>query len=497
VVIGDVVGHDNEAVAAMGQLRSLLRGIAVSTGADGSASSPATLLRGLERAVDLLETGAMASLVVARLEPADDGAHALHWSNAGHPPPLLVEPDGVVRALSAPRRDLFVGVAVDATRTDSVVTVAPGTTVLLYTDGLVERRDRSARDGIEELQDALRDLAHLELEELCDAVLARMVPDGAQDDVALLAVQVRPARSPAPGPAGPPTQRALGTAATEPEARGERFPIGPDTPLADARGWAAERAEALGAAGEQLVLVTLLTSEVVSNATRHGDGVGRLEVIAVDGGVRISVSDDGEGLPQVLHPDAGTPGGRGVWLVSELARAWGVDRLPGGGKAVWFEVGTGGGGAVGGDDARPDDVSADDVSADAGPDAVGEDAAGRHDGNRHDADRHDADHRGRADEGGGNEVGDESGDAVAVLVLAGHVDADGRDELMAAVDAVLATGRPVVVRCEGLEFIDSTGLAGLSRLAAASPARPRVVAAPEHLRRILRLTGLDALLDLA
>nr|WP_297430308.1 SpoIIE family protein phosphatase [uncultured Actinotalea sp.] len=462
VVIGDVVGHDNEAVAAMGQLRSLLRGIAVSTGAEGAASSPATLLRGLERAVDLLETGAMASLVVARLEPADGGAHALHWSNAGHPPPLLVQPDGAVRALTAQRRDLFVGVAVDAARTDSVVTVAPGTTVLLYTDGLVERRDRPARDGIEELQDALRALAHLELEELCDAVLARMVPDGAQDDVALLAVQVRPTAPVTPAPAGPPTQRALGAAVpAEPGVRGEVFPLGPDTPLADARVWAAERAEALGAGPEELVLITLLTSEVVSNATRHGEGVGRLEVTSVDAGVRISVSDDGEGLPQVLHPDAGTPGGRGVWLVSELARAWGVDRLPGGGKAVWFEVGGGAdgvgverGGDTGVGDTRVGDTAGDDIS------------------------------------------GDTSGDDVAVLVLDGQVDADRRDELLAAVDAVLATGRPVVVRCAGLEFIDSTGLAALSRLAATSPTRPRVVAAPEHLRRILRLTGLDALLDL-
>lgn len=493
VVIGDVVGHDNEAVAAMGQLRSLLRGIAVSTGSDESASSPATLLRGLDRAVALLETDAMASLVVARLAPAADGAHALHWSNAGHPPPLLLRPDGAVRTLVAERRDLFLGVRLDAPRTDSVVLVEPGTTVLLYTDGLVERRDRPAKDGLAELQEALRDLAHLDLEDLCDAVLARMVPGRAQDDVALLAVQVRPvgaagepgaravlgADADGRGAGSPPQQRAPGAAAPGAEERGDLFTIDVDAPLAEARGWACDRAEALGAEGDQLTLVALLTSEVVSNATRHGDGGAILEVVAVEDGVRISVSDDGEALPQVLHPDAGTPGGRGVWLVSELARAWGVDRLPGGGKAVWFEV------AVGNGATKPQGTAggAPEVAvADGGRSATSDTRTTDTPATR--APAPDPAERGTA------------AGATTELVLDGEVDADRRDDLRAMVDAALASGLPVVVRCTSLEFIDSTGLAALSRLAAAAPEPPRVVGAPAHLRRMLRLTGLDALLRL-
>jgi anti-anti-sigma factor len=484
VVIGDVVGHDNEAVAAMGQLRSLLRGIAVSTGADGSVSSPATLLRQLERAVDLLETGAMASLVVARIEPADDGVHALHWSNAGHPPPVLVRPGGDVRTLVAERRDLFVGVTVDAPRTDSVVLVEPGTTVLLYTDGLVERRDRPVRDGLLELEETLRELAHLGLEDLCDAVLARMVPGRAQDDVALLAVQVRPvglvpepgvdeARGSAAGAddgsAQLPAQRAEGAAASGSTEPVDRFLIEADAPLADARTWASDRAAALGVDADQLGLVALLTSEVASNATRHGDGGAALEVVAVDGGVRISVSDDGERLPQVLHPDAGTPGGRGVWLVSELARAWGADRLPGGGKAVWFEVAAGSGTqareAPGTAEGSPGTGGAEGTTTGTAPTG-------------------DPDADGTGDDG------------TTELVLDGQVDADRGEDLRERVDAALATGRPVVVRCSTLEFIDSTGLAALSRLAAGGPVPPRVVGAPTQLRRMLRLTGLDGLLDL-
>lgn len=493
VVIGDVVGHDNEAVAAMGQLRSLLRGIAVSTGSDESGSSPATLLRGLDRAVALLETDAMASLVVARLAPSADGVHALHWSNAGHPPPLLLRPDGAVRTLVAERRDLFLGVRLDAPRTDSVVLVEPGTTVLLYTDGLVERRDRPAKDGLAELQEALRDLAHLDLEDLCDAVLARMVPGRAQDDVALLAVQVRPVGAAwQPGAqavldadgrdaASSPLQRAPGAAAAGAEEPGDVFTIDADAPLAEARVWACDRAEALGARGEELGLVALLTSEVVSNATRHGDGGATLEVVAVEDGIRISVSDDGEALPQVLHPDAGTPGGRGVWLVSELARAWGVDRLPGGGKAVWFEVAVGSAAEPPGTAGSAPEVGVADGGSSATSDTRTTDTPAAHAPATH----------APAPAERGTAAG-----ATTELVLDGEVDADRREDLRAKVDAALASGLPVVVRCTSLEFIDSTGLAALSRLAAAAPEPPRVVGAPAHLRRMLRLTGLDALLRL-
>lgn len=465
VVIGDVVGHDNEAVAAMGQLRSLLRGIAVST-----ASSPGGLLGELDRAIALLEANAMASLVVARLEAADDGAQVLHWSNAGHPPPILLAADGTVQALVADRRDLFVGVTVDVQRTDSSVRVEPGATVLLYTDGLVERRDRPAHDGILDLQEALRDLGPLDLEALCDAVLARMVPERSQDDVALLAVQVRALDDARDVPLTAPLGRRAATldgwrpgstgeraGATMREDIASRYTVDVGAPLAEARAWASEQSAALGAGPEELGVVTLLTSEVVSNATRHGAGGATLDVAAVDGGVRITVTDEGDGLPQVLHPDAGTPGGRGVWLVSELARAWGVELLPGGGKAVWFEVDVPG--VVAAVDA-PD-------SGDAAPGA-----------------------------GTDGSAGPDTPDDVAVLVLTGHVDADSRADLLVRVGEVLATGRPVVVRCEDLEFVDSTGLAALSRLAVAAPEPPHVVGAPEQLRRMLRLTGLEALVRL-
>ncbi|WP_225752613.1 SpoIIE family protein phosphatase [Actinotalea sp. Marseille-Q4924] len=481
VVIGDVVVHDNEAVAAMGQLRSLLRGIAVSAGT--ATSTPAELLRRLDRAIALLQANTMASLVVARLEPADDGGQLLHWSNAGHPPPILLGPDGAASLLVADRRDLFVGVTVEAARTDSSVHLEPGTTVLLYTDGLVERRDRPARDGVLDLQATLVDLGQPDLEDLCDAVLARMVPDRAHDDVALLALQVVASGAEPTAPSAPDGGTAATLGGWRPGSTGERagaamredaprrLTVDPGAPLAEARTWAADRAAALGAAPDQLTVVTLLTSEVVSNATRHGAGGAELDVTVVDGGVRVTVTDEGDGLPQVLHPDAGTPGGRGVWLVSELARAWGVELMPGGGKAVWFEVELPGGPAAG------VAVSSPAAAAPGEPDRQLGDGA----------------HPGDDPDG---PAGADVPDDVAVLVLAGHVDADSRDELLARVSATLATGRPVVVRCHDLDFVDSTGLAALSKLAIAAPEPPRVLGAPAQLRRMLRLTGLEALVRL-
>ncbi|MBC7291870.1 MAG: SpoIIE family protein phosphatase [Actinotalea sp.] len=495
VVIGDVVGHDNEAVAAMGQLRSLLRGIAVSTGPGTGAATPATLLSSLDRAIEVLETDAMASLVVARLEGTGAGDHVLSWSNAGHPPPMLLTPDGDVDVLVAEHRDLFVGVTAETARTDSAVVVPPGTRVLLYTDGLVERRDRPARDGVEDLREVLADLVHLDLEDLCDAVLARLVPGRAQDDVALLAVEVGPRdprrdaapdeRRPATLGAWRPGSRGGTGGAAMPEDQTASLVVDPGAPLSEARIWATERTQALGGGPDVLGLVALLTSEVVSNATRHGDGRAVLEVTGVDGGVRVGVTDDGDGLPEVRHPDASTPGGRGVWLVSELARSWGVDRLPGGGKRVWFEVGF----ATSGTRASDDD----------GAPAGGQGASS---GGRDTAAAAPATVATGAGTGAGPsptalrvEIGSGPDDP-AVLVLSGDVDADRHDELRARVTEVLASGRPVVVRCEELAFVDSTGLAALSRLATAASAPPRVVGAPPQLRRMLHVTGLEALVRL-
>ncbi|MGK5112589.1 MULTISPECIES: SpoIIE family protein phosphatase [unclassified Geodermatophilus] len=191
LVIGDVVGHDTKAAAVMGQLRGLLRGIAYREGV-----GPARVLADLDAAVEGLGMDTMATAAVARVEqtPAQRaaGLTSLRWSNAGHPPPLLLHADGRVEQLSTPRAELMLGVDPAAPRTDNVVTFRRGATVLLYTDGLVEGRGLPLDDGMARLRDALAELGRLPLEQLGDAVIERLRPDGLEDDIALVAIRLHP-----------------------------------------------------------------------------------------------------------------------------------------------------------------------------------------------------------------------------------------------------------------------------------------------------------------
>jgi PAS domain S-box-containing protein len=190
IAIGDVVGHDTAAAAAMGQLRGLLRGIAYYSGA-----GPAEALRGLDEAMAQMHDDTMATAAIARLERTDDGRWGrLRWANAGHPPPLLLAPDGTVTVLGGPIGDLMLGVDVEAHRVEDVTPLAPGSTVLLYTDGLVERRDSIFDAGMGRLVEQLRELANRPLEELCTALLDRILEGTPQDDVALVAVRVNGTR---------------------------------------------------------------------------------------------------------------------------------------------------------------------------------------------------------------------------------------------------------------------------------------------------------------
>ncbi|MCU1433079.1 MAG: Two-component sensor protein [Actinotalea sp.] len=204
LVIGDVVGHDVTAAAAMGQLRSLLRGIAVTTGA-----APAEILTEVDQAMRTLQAETIATAVVARIEQRPDelerGITHVRWSNAGHPWPMVINPDATVAVLAAVQSDLLLGVLPDAKRVDSEVILDRGSTLLLYTDGLVENRGRGLKEGMAELRDILVDVAErdLGLDETCDEVLARMLPERPDDDVALVAVRLHRQDRPRPAEAGP------------------------------------------------------------------------------------------------------------------------------------------------------------------------------------------------------------------------------------------------------------------------------------------------------
>jgi serine phosphatase RsbU (regulator of sigma subunit) len=131
------------------------------------------------------------------------GLTRLRWSNAGHPPPLLLHEDGRIEELAHPRAEIMLGVDPSAPRTDSVVTVRRGTTLLLYTDGLVEGRDLPLDEGIARLRSALAELAGEPLAVLCDEVIERLRPEGLQDDVALVAIRLHREDRSRPREAGP------------------------------------------------------------------------------------------------------------------------------------------------------------------------------------------------------------------------------------------------------------------------------------------------------
>ena len=178
VVVGDVTGHDQTSAAAMGQLRNVLRGVAWTL--DGT---PAAMLRALDRAAEGLAVDTYATALLARV---CDGT--LQWSNAGHPPPVLIAPDGTARLLEAVP-DPLLGLGEDSARGDHVVELEPGCTVVFYTDGLIERRSEPLTARLAWLVGLLQGCEVLGTEELCERILAA-AGDHLEDDVALLVLRV-------------------------------------------------------------------------------------------------------------------------------------------------------------------------------------------------------------------------------------------------------------------------------------------------------------------
>ncbi|SEP23298.1 PP2C family protein-serine/threonine phosphatase [Trujillonella endophytica] len=192
LVIGDVVGHNVEAASAMAQLRSAVRTLAYDR-----PDSPARILDRVDRVLAGLHVGLLATALVARLEgPGPDGGRALRWSSAGHLPPLLLHPDGRTGLLETPAERML-GTEEPARRTDHRTVVHPGDTVLLCTDGLVEAGRVGIDEGLARVAATVADLAGVGPGALCDRLLSRLVPDRAEDDVAVLAVRVLPLDAPA------------------------------------------------------------------------------------------------------------------------------------------------------------------------------------------------------------------------------------------------------------------------------------------------------------
>ncbi len=205
LVIGDVAGCGLAAAVVMGRMRSALRAYAL------EAADPGNVLRKLDRKMQYFEGEIMATVLYAVCEP---GRGELWVSSAGHLPPVLAapgQPPGPVEiAVDAP-----IGVADDVRRRSSLIRLPAGALLCLYTDGLVERRDRALDDGIAALADALGNALRPPEEQrqtadgACSTVMSALIgTEPATDDVALLIL-----RREAPGPPGPPGPQAAGARA--------------------------------------------------------------------------------------------------------------------------------------------------------------------------------------------------------------------------------------------------------------------------------------------
>lgn len=182
LVIGDVTGHDMAAAAAMSELRSMLRGYLVDRN-----ESPSAILHRLEQANFNLGARTMATAVVCFVERTAAGTIRLRWSNAGHPPPILIRPDGHVHTLSSANH--LIGASLRLPRTDSTELLPPGATLLLHTDGLIESRTVDWPEMTAKLHAILNDHVAAPLDALVDAVIAQLPTAGKEDDVAVLALR--------------------------------------------------------------------------------------------------------------------------------------------------------------------------------------------------------------------------------------------------------------------------------------------------------------------
>jgi serine phosphatase RsbU (regulator of sigma subunit) len=185
----------------MGQVKTLVRGIAFDR-----LEEPAGVLRRVDHALVGLAVPTLATALVARIEQEEAdreaGLRRLRWASAGHPEPMLLLADGSVRDLGAPIGPPL-GIGWLGPRVDGLVEMPENSTLLLFTDGLFERRGVPLDEGRAQVREILERSARLPLDELCDQLLEELLGEGVEDDVAVLAVRGHPVHADRPPEAGP------------------------------------------------------------------------------------------------------------------------------------------------------------------------------------------------------------------------------------------------------------------------------------------------------
>lgn len=330
LAVGDTTGRGVAATAAMGQARAALRGFAL------EGHGPAEVLRRLDLVISAFDERALTTCVFAVYDPA---SRRLTAASAGHLPPLLVDAAGQGGYL-----DVEVGLPLGAggmrlgTYADLVLTVHPGSTLVLFTDGLLRRSGSGPDGGLE----AIRRLVAGSVQDALAGMLASLVgraPD-AVDDVAVVALRA----SPSAGAPGEERSLEVELPASLQAARIARARV-----LAALTEWghggSDDAGRASGSGGFEAVdAAVLLTDELVTNAVVHAQSPLRLQLELRADRLRVAVTDESPRLPSPRRQDpvdegldAVAEGGRGLRLVELIASRWGVDPLPVG-KRIWFEV---------------------------------------------------------------------------------------------------------------------------------------------------------------
>jgi serine phosphatase RsbU (regulator of sigma subunit) len=183
LVLGDVAGHNALAATAMMQLRSLLRRLAVRPDI-----APSEVLHQLDRLFLELELDLLATALFGWVQATADDELEFRWCNAGHLPPLLLDADGQTAVLAC-ADNLLLGLGLDTQREDLTALLPPGSTLLLYSDGLIETRTADLDEGIARLCAKAQPVASVDVADLCDALVLAMAEDTQLDDVTLLAVR--------------------------------------------------------------------------------------------------------------------------------------------------------------------------------------------------------------------------------------------------------------------------------------------------------------------
>ncbi len=310
LVIGDVMGRGVRAAAVMGQLRTAVRAYAR---LDLPPHEVLQLLDGLATEIDPNQIATCAYAV------HDPNEGRLVYASAGHLPILVRDEHGTVSRADEPTGPpLGTG---GWLHSSGSIALLPGSTAVLYTDGLVERRNEDLDEGIAALERALAG-ATGSPQVVCDRLVRSAgVTADHDDDVAVLVLQ-HPART---GPDGELFRGAalelLGGVEAAPRARAFasgvltswRFP----TELHD--------------------LGVLATSELVANSLQHGTPPMRLRLRRTDRRLIVEVTDGDDHLPRRRRAEPADESGRGIAIVATIASTWGCRRTPGGGKAVWCE----------------------------------------------------------------------------------------------------------------------------------------------------------------